>query len=71
VGGGAGDFCQIHYDTAFAQNTGLDGVIVHGTLKHAWLVDLPHRFAGPEGRVQGTVPKKVEEGGDHLVELEV
>ena len=49
---GSGDFYQIHYDTAFAQNTGLDGIIVHGALKHAWLGDLLHRFAAPGGRVQ-------------------
>ena len=49
---GSGDFYQIHYDTAFAQGTGLDGVIVHGALKHAWLGDLLHRFAAPDGRVR-------------------
>lgn len=49
---GSGDFYQIHYDTAFAQNTGLDGIIVHGALKHAWLGDLLHRYAAPGGRVQ-------------------
>jgi acyl dehydratase len=49
---GSGDFYQIHYDTAFAQNTGLQGIIVHGALKHAFLGDLLHRMAGPEGRVK-------------------
>lgn len=49
---GSGDFYQIHYDTAFAQNTGLDGIIVHGALKHAWLGELLHRFASPGGRVR-------------------
>jgi acyl dehydratase len=48
----SGDFYQIHYDTDYAINTGLDGVIVHGALKHAWLGDLLHRFAAPGGRVQ-------------------
>ena len=28
--GASGDFYQIHYDTAFAQSTGLSGVIIHG-----------------------------------------
>ena len=49
---GSGDFYQIHYDTAFAHNTGLDGIIVHGALKHAWLGELLHRFASPGGRVR-------------------
>ncbi len=49
---GSGDFYQIHYDKDFAISTGLDGVIVHGALKHAWLGDLLHRFAAPGGRVK-------------------
>jgi len=49
---GSGDFYQIHYDKDFAQNTGLQGIIVHGALKHAFLGDLLHRVAGPEGRVK-------------------
>ena len=49
---GSGDFYQIHYDTAFALKTGLEGVIVHGALKHAWLGELLHRFAAPSGRVK-------------------
>ncbi len=49
---GSGDFYQIHYDKDFAEGTGLQGVIVHGALKHAWLGDLLHRFAAPGGRVK-------------------
>ncbi|MEE9278162.1 MAG: MaoC/PaaZ C-terminal domain-containing protein [Dehalococcoidia bacterium] len=49
---GSGDFYQIHYDKDFAIGTGLDGVIVHGALKHAWLGDLLHRFVAPGGRVK-------------------
>ncbi len=49
---GSGDFYQIHYDKDFAIGTGLDGIIVHGALKHAWLGDLLHRFAAPGGRVK-------------------
>ncbi len=48
----SGDFYQIHYDKDYAIGTGLDGVIIHGALKHAWLGDLLHRFAAPAGRVQ-------------------
>jgi len=33
----SGDFYQIHYDTEFAKSTGLQGIIVHGALKHALL----------------------------------
>lgn len=49
---GSGDFYQIHYDRDFARDTGLQGIIVHGALKHAFLGDLLHRFAAPEGRVK-------------------
>ena len=48
----SGDFYQIHYDKDYAIGTGLDGVIIHGALKHAWLGDLLHRFAAPDGRVR-------------------
>ena len=33
----SGDFYQIHYDQDFAKSTGLQGIIVHGALKHALL----------------------------------
>jgi len=49
---GSGDFYQIHYDTSFAQGTGLDDIIVHGALKHAWLGELLHNFAAPSGQVR-------------------
>ena len=48
----SGDFYQIHYDKDYAIGTGLDGVIIHGALKHAWLGDLLHRFTAPGGRVK-------------------
>ena len=35
--GASGDYYQIHYDKDFAQGTGLDGVILHGALKNAFL----------------------------------
>lgn len=35
--GASGDFYEVHYDTAFAQSTGLPGVIAHGLLKMAFL----------------------------------
>ncbi len=49
---GSGDFYQIHYDKDFAQSTGLQGVIVHGALKHALLGRLVHEWMGYGGRIK-------------------
>jgi len=49
---GSGDFYQIHYDTDFAKSTGLQGVIVHGALKHALLGRLLWEWVRYEGRVK-------------------
>lgn len=49
--GASGDFYQIHYDLPFAKNTGLDGLIVHGALKNAFLGQLLHDWAAPGGFV--------------------
>ena len=48
----SGDFYQIHYDKDFAKGTGLNGLIVHGALKHAFLGQLVHDWAGDAGRVK-------------------
>lgn len=48
----SGDFYQIHYDPDFAKGTGLDGVIVHGALKNAFVGQAAWEFAGPAGRVR-------------------
>lgn len=48
----SGDFYQIHYDKDFAQSTGLNGLIVHGALKHAFLGQLVHDWAGEQGHVK-------------------
>ena len=48
----SGDFYQIHYDIPFAQNTGLDNIIVHGALKQAFLGRLLHDWAAPDGRIE-------------------
>ena len=50
--GASGDFYQIHYDNAFAKRTGLDNIIVHGALKHAFLGQLLHDWVAPAGRIQ-------------------
>ncbi len=49
---GSGDFYQIHYDKDFAKSTGLDNIIVHGALKHAFLGQLLHDWVGNEGRIK-------------------
>ena len=49
---GSGDFYQIHYDIDFAKSTGLKGLIVHGALKHAFLGQLLHDWAGDGGTVK-------------------
>lgn len=45
----SGDFYQIHYDPDFARGTGLDGIIVHGALKNAFLGQLLHDWIAPAG----------------------
>ena len=50
--GASGDFYQIHYDKDFATGTGLDGVIVHGALKAAWLGQLLGDWIGESGTVK-------------------
>ncbi len=51
---GSGDFYQIHYDQDFARSTGLNGIIVHGALKHAFLGQLLWDWVAPSG---GTIKK--------------
>jgi acyl dehydratase len=47
--GASGDYYEIHYDKEFAQSTGLDGVILHGALKNAFLGQLITDWMGPQG----------------------
>ena len=47
--GASGDYYQIHYDMEFAQGNELDGVILHGALKNAFLGQLMTQWIGPEG----------------------
>lgn len=49
---GSGDFYQIHYDQDFARGTGLQGIIVHGALKHAFLGQLLHDWIGERGQIR-------------------
>ena len=50
--GASGDFYQIHYDTAFAESTGLPGVIIHGALKNAFLAQLITDWIGEQGTLK-------------------
>ena len=50
--GASGDYYQIHYDKDFAQNNELDGVILHGALKNAFLGHLVTRWMGPDGALK-------------------
>ena len=88
--GSSGDFYEIHYDKDFAQGTGLDGVIIHGALKNAFLGQFMTTWMGPLGvlkrltcqyrgmdppgspiSAKGSVTKKYEQDGQHLVDCEI
>ena len=48
----SGDFHQIHFDIEFARQAGLQDIIVHGELKHAFLGQLLHDWVAPAGRIE-------------------
>ncbi len=50
--GASGDFYQLHYDKDFAIGTGLDGIIIHGALKSAWLGQLLESWIGESGTIK-------------------
>ena len=50
--GASGDYYQIHYDKDFAQDTGLDGVIIHGALKSAFLGQYMTDWMGSMGSLK-------------------
>ncbi len=47
--GASGDFNPHHYEDAFAETQGTGGIIVHGMLKHAWLIQFVTTWMGDEG----------------------
>ncbi len=47
--GATGDFNPHHYDDSFAATQGTDGVIAHGMLKHAWLIQFLTGWMGDQG----------------------
>ena len=50
--GASGDYYQIHYDKDFAAGNGLDGVILHGALKNAFLGQMMTDFIGLNGNLK-------------------
>ena len=50
--GASGDYYQIHYDKDFAQGNRLEGVILHGALKNAFLGQLMTEWMGPLGALK-------------------
>tara|TARA_B100000678_G_C17887526_1_gene374013 strand:+ start:24 stop:464 length:441 start_codon:yes stop_codon:yes gene_type:complete len=50
--GVSGDFYEIHYDKDFAISTGLNGIIIHGALKQAFLGQLITDWIGPSGTLK-------------------
>ena len=49
--GASGDFNPLHYEDTFAKTQGT-GVIVHGLLKHAWLIQLVTGWMGELGTLK-------------------
>jgi acyl dehydratase len=50
--GASRDFYEIHYDKDFAQGNNLEGVILHGALKSAFLGQLMTDWIGPLGTLK-------------------
>ena len=50
--GASGDFTPLHYEDTFAKAQGTGGVIVHGLLKHAWLIQLVTSWMGDLGMLK-------------------
>ena len=50
--GASGDYYEIHYDKEFAQGNNLDGPILHGALKNAFLGQLMTGWMGPLGTLK-------------------
>ena len=50
--GASGDYNRIHYDKDFALGARLDGVIIHGALKNAFLGQFMTEWMGPLGALK-------------------
>jgi acyl dehydratase len=47
----SGDFYEIHYDVEYARSIGLQGLVVHGALKNAFLGQLVDDWVRPGGSI--------------------
>ena len=47
----SGDFYEIHYDVEYARSIGLQGLVVHGALKNAFLGQLVDTWVRPRGSI--------------------
>jgi acyl dehydratase len=47
----SGDFYEIHYDVEYARSLGLQGLVVHGALKNAFLGQMLHEWVAPAGSI--------------------
>jgi acyl dehydratase len=50
--GASGDYYEIHYDLEYARGNGLEGVILHGALKNAFLAQLMTNWMGIQGALK-------------------
>ena len=50
--GASGDLYEIHYDKDFATDAGLSGIIIHGALKSAFLIQIVTNWMGQSGRLK-------------------
>ena len=50
--GAAGEFSEMHYDIDFAREKGFPGIIVHGMLMAAFLVQLVNGWMGAMGAIK-------------------
>jgi len=50
--GAYGDYYEIHYNENIAKANMLPGLIIHGTLKAAWLGQMLSEWVGEKGRIK-------------------
>jgi len=50
--GASGDFNPLHYEDSHAKIQGQPGIIVHGQLKRAWLIQLMTDWIGEQGKLK-------------------
>ena len=50
--GATGEFCEMHYNDAFAKEKGFPGIIVHGMLTVSFLCQMVNEWMGEEGNLK-------------------